>query len=268
MQPVVRALNVLMALAQHHGGMSLHELANALELPPSTVHRIVSVLEAEGYVLRTPTGRRFLLGRKVRALVAGTSSNYLQRAAQVELTRLNRSTQETVFVTEFIGSDVVCIAFLPGTRPLRLFVSLGTVLPLHAAASARIMLASLDDIEVRSKLTDYEFTAWTPRTIANEKALLLHLQKVRARGYDIDDDEMNDAAWAVAAPLRDLTGQVRAAVAVVAPVIHVLEPKRRDVLREEVLKTAAAVSVELGYDSSLAGAASLPSSLPLSRGSS
>ncbi len=247
MQPLVRALSVLMALAHEQGGMTLRELADVLELPPSTVHRLTGVLRSEGYIIRTPTGRRFLLGRKVRALVAGTSSSYVQQAAQAELARLNRVTEEAVFVAEFVGPEVVCIAFLPGKRPLRLFVSLGTSLPLHAAASARVMLASLDDVSARSLLQGYQFKAWTPRTITDEKALLRHLEQVRARGYDIDDDEMNDSAWAVAAPVRDLTGQVRATVAVVAPVSQVHEMRRREMLRAEVLTAAEIISTELGY---------------------
>lgn len=247
MQPVIRALNVLMALAQHEGGMALHELAAAVELPPSTVHRIVGVLESEDFLVRTPEGRRFLLGRKVRALAAGTSSHFVQAAARTELTRLNRATQEAVFVAEFVGHEVVCIAFLPGTRRLRLFVSLGTALPLHAAASARVLLAAQDDDTVRSLLQGYRFTAWTPRTLTSKKALLQHLQQVRVRGYDIDDDEMNDSAWAVAGPIRDLTGEVRAAVAVVAPVSQVHDEARRMMLRTEVLAAARAISIELGY---------------------
>jgi DNA-binding IclR family transcriptional regulator len=247
MQPIRRALNLLNVLAESDGGLTLQELASRMELPPSTVHRLASVLEEEGYLTRTPAEKRFMLGRRVRALVASTSSAFLQQAVQPELVRLNRSTQEAVFVAEFVGSEVVCIAFRPGTRPLRLFVSLGAALPPHAASSARVLYSSLDPDEVRTLLKDYEYTSWTPRTITREAQLLRHLELVRSRGYDIDDDEMNDSAWAVSAPVRDITGQVRAALAVVAPVSQVADPTRREMLLQEVLRGARNLSAELGF---------------------
>lgn len=247
MQPVRRVLNLLSVLAESGGGLTLQELAGRLELPPSTVHRLASVLEEEDFLIRTPTERRFMLGRRVRALVAGTSSAFLQQAVQPELARVNRSTQEAVFVAEFVGREVVCIAFRPGTRPLRLFVSLGASLPLHAASSARLLLSSLEPDTVLELLKDYEYTNWTPRTIRHEAQLLRHLDLIRDRGYDIDDDEMNDSAWAASAPVRDITGNVRAALTVVAPITQVNDPSRREMLLGEVLKGARNLSAELGH---------------------
>jgi DNA-binding IclR family transcriptional regulator len=258
MQPVRRALRVLATVAEHGGGLTLQELSLQMGLPPSTVHRLVAVLQSEGYLLRTPVERRYVLGHRVRSLVASTSSAFVQEAARSELARLNRATGEAVFVAEFVGPHVVCIAFLPGTRPLRLFVSLGAMMPLHAASSARVLLASLDPDEWGPLLKNYRYTSWTPRTITGEDELLRHLELVRSRGYDIDNDEMNDSGWGASAPIRDLHGRVRASVTVVAPIVHVQDPARREFLVAEVMRAAGAISAELGCgldDGSAANAA-------------
>ena len=247
MQPVRRALRVLATVAEHGGGLTLQELSLQMGLSPSTVHRLVAVLQSEGYLIRTPVEKRYVLGHRVRALVASTSSAFVQEAARSEMARLNRATGEAVFVAEFVGPQVVCIAFLPGTRPLRLFVSLGAIMPLHAASSARVLLASLDPDELRPLLKNHRYTSWTPRTITGEDELLRHLDLVRSRGYDIDNDEMNDSAWAASAPIRDLHGGVRAAVTLVAPVVHVQDPARREFLVAEVIRAAGAISAELGH---------------------
>lgn len=246
MQPVVRALRILTTVADNHGGLGLQELADALDLAPSTIHRLTGVLEQQGYLVRTPKDKRFLLGPAVRGLVASTSSEYLRRAAEPRLSQLNRLTGETTFLAELVGGQVVCFAILQGTRPLRLFVHLGRALPLHAAASARAILAFQDEETVSALLDTAEFTRWTPRTITDRAALEQHLRLVRDRGFDLCDDEMQNHEWAVAAPLRDLTGKVRASVAVAAPLASVAEASRRDALQVAVLEAAAEISAELG----------------------
>lgn len=246
MQPVVRALRILRAIADSSGGLALQELAETLDLPVSTVHRLISVLEAEKFVLRTPKGRRFLLGPAVRSLLASTSSDLLRRVAQPAMLRLNRSTGETVFLAELIGNEVICVAFSEGTKPLRLSVRLGHALPLHAAAAARVILGSLDEQEAASLLEGADFTRWTPRTITDPAELVRHLALVRERGYDVCDDEMDNHVWAVAAPIHDVSGSVRAALTIVAPLPTVGDAARRHDLQTTVLDAAAEVSAELG----------------------
>jgi IclR family acetate operon transcriptional repressor len=248
MQPVVRALGVLTCLADHGSGLGLQELADALGLPTSTVHRLTSVLADEGFIIRTRKGKRFMLGPAVRGLVASTSSDYVRRVAEPTIMRLNRATGETVFLVELVGKQVVCFAIAQGTRPLRLFVRLGSALPLHAAASARVLLAYLDEPSVSALLDETEFTQWTPRTITDPAELMRHLALVRDRGYDICDDEMQNHEWAVAAPLRDITGTVRGAIAVVAPLPAVSDAVRRIQLQAAVLEAAAEISTELGAE--------------------
>ena len=246
MQPVVRALRILRAIADSSGGLGLAELAETLELPVSTVHRLISVLEAEKFVLRTPKGKRFLLGPAVRSLLASTSSDLLRRVAQPAMLRLNRSTGETVFLAELVGNEVICVAFSEGTKQLRLSVRLGHALPLHAAAAARVILGSLDEQEAASLLEGVAFTRWTPHTITDRAELVRHLALVRERGYDVCDDEMDNHVWAVAAPIHELTGSVRAALTVVAPVPTVGDAARRLDLLNAAREAAAEVSAELG----------------------
>ncbi|MCU1615044.1 MAG: IclR family transcriptional regulator [Frankiales bacterium] len=252
MQPVVRALRVLTSLADHGGGLGLQELADLLGLPPSTVYRLTAVLIDEGFVVRTGQGKRFMLGAAVRRLVASTSSDYVRRVAEPTMARLNRATGETVFLAELVGKEAVCFAIMQGTRPLRMYVQLGSSLPLHAAASARVLLAHLDEVTAAALLDEVEFTQWTPRTITDRRELVRHLELIRDRGYDICDDEMENHVWAVAAPLRDIAGEVRAALAVVAPLPTVGDAERRAELQSAVVSAAAELSTELGAGQSQA----------------
>jgi len=151
----------------------------------------------------------------------------MRRVAEPIVADLNRTTDETVFFAELVGKLVVCFAIVQGTRPLRLFVDLGRALPSHAAASARVMLAHLDEASVAGLLADADFSQWTPKTIIDRATFVRHLALVRSRGYDVCDNEMPDHEWAVAAPLRDVTSKVRASIAVVAPLATVGDVARR-----------------------------------------
>lgn len=246
MQPVVRSLRLLTTLADNASGMTLQDLAEALELPISTVHRLATVLESEGYLLRTTKGKRFLLGPAVRRLVASTSSSYLRTVAEPVMTRLNRSTGQTVYLAELVGHEVICVAYLPGTDTLRFYVRLGRSLPLHASAGARMILSALPESEVRGLLDSATMDRLTEHTITDYSELLRHLETARRRRWDICDDEMESQVWAVAAPIHDLNDAVRAAVCIVAPISTLGDGAQRESLRDAVCTASLEISAELG----------------------
>jgi DNA-binding IclR family transcriptional regulator len=247
MQPVVRALRLLTALAQQKSALTLQELAELQGLPVSTVHRLVGVLQAEGYLARSRRGKLYFLGPAVRGLVSSMSSDVVRRIADPMVRQLNSSTGETVIMVELVGSEAVCFSIREGRRPLRMYVELGTKLPLHAASSARVLLSDFDNATARQLLESHgALQRWTERTIIDVDEVIEHLDLVRARGYDICDDEMENAIWAVAAPLVDASGAIRSAIAVVAPIQSVEDDERRSTLRDAVVLAAKRISDELG----------------------
>lgn len=247
MQPLVRALTILRTIAARQAGLTISDIASIVGLPISTTHRIVHVLQDEGFVIRTPVGKRYLIGPSARALISQTSGAYLRQASDTFAAELNRVTQETVFIAEPVGREVVCIAVLDGMRPLRFLVSLGGSLPLHAAAAARAILAWMPDID-RSRILDgLEYTRWTGRTITSPSELYRHLDETRVNGYDISDDELDDRAWAVGAPIFDSGNRVQASITVVAPLESTKDPAWRSNVIDLTVKAARDISAELGY---------------------
>lgn len=245
MQPVVRSLDILRTLAENGGGLTLQELADVMALPVSTTHRLTNVLKSQGYVTRTLRGKRMILGPAVGKLVASTSSEHLRTVADPVMTKLNRKTGETVFMAELVGHEITCVAFRPAIRPLKFFVELGRVMPLHAASSARSILAFLDAEEREQLLEDHEYTRWTERTIPDHDSLLTHLESVRKQGYDVCDDELEPDVWAVAAPLHDVNHEIRASLVLVTPLPAVRDETYRQELQHALLAAANEISGEL-----------------------
>jgi DNA-binding IclR family transcriptional regulator len=248
MQVVVRALRVLRALAPHTRGVSLQELHERLDIPVGSLHRVLATLVEQGFVARSPVNRRYFLGPDARQLaqplphqgaLLATPHDAVNGAAE--------STGETVFVTVLIGDRAVCVALSEGCHPLRLVVRIGQELPLHATAAARSLLAHLAPDAARRLLGTRTLTPFTPGTPVTVEAALEHLALIRARGYDVCDDELDRGVWGVAAPVFSSTGQPLASVTLAAPGLRMREPTVRAEAVRTVREAAGKMSAEFGY---------------------
>lgn len=248
MQPVVRALSVLRELAVHPEGMSLSNLAHALDVPQGSMHRLLGVLEDEEFVSRSPSNRRFFLGPAARQLNDENARHHaLLVPAHPALADAAGQSGETVFLTELIGGRAVCVSLVESTRPLRMFVRIGQEMPLHAAASARTLLADLPPEQARRLLTVRELPAYTAGTVTDPDELMNLLTLIRARGYDVCDDELDRGVWAISAPVRASTGAVVASVTLAGPSHRVTEPEHRDRCRDIVFQAAEKMAADLGW---------------------
>jgi len=255
MQPVVRALSILRTLAAHPEGMPLSALSGELDVPQGSMHRLLSVLEAEEFVSRSPTNRHFFLGPAARQLSDENARRHaLLVPAHPALAEAAERSGETVFLTELIGDRAVCVSLVESTHPLRMFVRIGQDMPLHAAASARTLLADLPPEQARRLLAGRKLTAYTAGTVTDPDELLEMLALIRARGYDVCDDELDRGVWAIAAPVRASTGRVVASVTLSGPGHRVTEPHHRDTYREIVFDAARAMAADLGWTEPQAGA--------------
>jgi DNA-binding IclR family transcriptional regulator len=248
MQVVVRALNILSCLGREPRGLTLGEIGERLELAGATAHRILAVLEAEQYVTRSSVTRKYFLGPAALELHEGAPlRNAPMFSGHPALTEAARVSGETVFLCEWTGGKVICVALEESEKPLRLFVRVGQSMPLHAAASARVLLAWRDEEEVLSALRSAGLSRYTPDTPSTVEAVLGHLQDIRDRGYDICSAELDENAWAVSAPVRTAAGVVVASVTLTAPEPRVGDQQAREGFAKLVLEAAHRMSTELGW---------------------
>ncbi|OZM79464.1 IclR family transcriptional regulator [Pseudonocardia sp. MH-G8] len=245
---VVRAVEVLNAVASTRGGRTLQELHDELDIPLGSLHRILATLSQSDYLRRSPVTKRYFVGRAARALGGGTgpaSARLVQPPPA--LVEAAAETGETAFLTELVGDVPVCVSIVEAEHPLRLFVRIGQEMPLHAAASSRAILAHLDEAAARTLLAGSapltEYTAGTPSEIEEVIAVL---REVRALGYAVCDNELDPNAWAVSAPIRDGEDRVSSSVTITAPGPRAADPDARARATRAVLRAADALSAELG----------------------
>lgn len=248
MQVIVRALSVLRLLAHRPGGLTLGEIGSELDLPIASAHRVVDVLEAERFISRSPTNRRFFLGPAVREMVQpeGSQQSLLVQPHDA-LVAASRKTGETVFLSEMVGSKAVCLTLAESRHPLRLFVRVGQEMPLNAAAAARVLLAWRDPDAIRRLLAAQRLVSYTEETPTEVESIVAHLQQVRSRGYDVCESELDLNVWAVAAPVRSSMGEVVASVTLAAPAQRVSENSKRDDAYRAVVDAADQMAADLGW---------------------
>jgi IclR family acetate operon transcriptional repressor len=231
----------------------LQELHERLGIPVGSMHRMLATLSEQGYVTRSPSNRRYFLGPAARQLSEQNRDGHGSLVApHPAVVSAAEDSGETVFLTELVGDRPVCIALVPGRHPLRLFVRIGQEMPLHAAASSRASLAYLSEDEARRLLAGHPLTAFTRDTPTTVDQVLEHLALVRARGYDVCDDELDRGVWAVSAPIFTSTGHVNASVTLAAAAARLRDPLKRTQATQLVLTAARAMSEELGFTGEVA----------------
>lgn len=246
---VTRALDILELFLAGDGTLSAPEITDRLALPRTTVHELVSTLAARNYLTPVPEQPgRYRLG--VRAYQLGSRyAEQLDLAAEGQ--RVARSVaetcDETVHVAILEGADVIYIAKVDSTHAVRMVSAAGRRLPAHCTSVGKMLLASLPGEELEALLPAEEsLPALTPDSITSPDALRAALAEAYERGVAIEHQESNPDVSCVAAPVRDSTGQVVAALSISVPVIR-WDRSRQSELEGLALKGAAELSGRLGH---------------------
>jgi IclR family pca regulon transcriptional regulator len=243
-QSLERGLAVIRAFDATHAELTLSEVAAATGVTRAAARRFLLTLAELGYV--RSEGRYFSLTARVLELgYAYLSSLSLPEVAEPHLEALAAEVNESSSVSVLDGQDVVYVARVPTSRIMTVVISVGTRFPAYATSMGKVLLAGLPDDELEVYLAAVRLEPLASRTVTSVAALRGELARVRAQGWALVNQELEDGLRAVAAPIRDRTGKVVAAVNVSAHASRTsLEVMRRDLL-PPMLKTAARIEADL-----------------------
>jgi len=247
---VRNAARLLRAFAPTDRDLGVSELATRLALPKSSVHRLLTALAAEGLVERTAPNGRYRLGLKLHELGAIVSSHLdLHEVVSPYLDDLRNRTGETVHVSILDAGEVVYVERRESSHTLRIFRRVGHRNHAHCTSSGKVLLAWLPSDERRQIYATHGLPPHTLHTITDPVLLEEELVRVRERGYAENINESELGASSVAAPIRDVSGSVIAAIAIAAPAARLSRDSMRR-LASEVVTAAERISAHLGYGGS------------------
>jgi len=220
-QVLQRASQILSCLEGESLGLSLGQIAKRVDLPRSTVQRIIGTLVDEGFVSHdTPQGR-VRLGPVLMRLAA-TARTDLTTIAHPYVEALSRELDETVDVAVLNGSNIMFIdQIVSPNRRLRAVSRIGAEYPAHSCASGKAILAYVNS-ELVQNIIEAGFEKFTDTTISKADALTKELESIRSAGVAFDHEEHTEGISAMAATIQDAYGNL-AAISIPMPSQRFLE---------------------------------------------
>ncbi|WP_285750729.1 IclR family transcriptional regulator C-terminal domain-containing protein [Lentzea sp. NBRC 105346] len=245
-QSLDRGLAVIKAFSAEHPALTLSDVARITGLTRAAARRFLHTLVELGYVRFD--GKLFSLRPRVLELgYAYLSSLSLPEVAQPHMEKLVASVQESCSMSVLDGEDVVYVARVPTKRIMTVSINVGTRFPAYATAMGRVLLAAQPAAWLSSYLSSVRLRPLTRNTIIDPVVLGETLSQVRAQGWALVDQELEEGLRSVAVPIRSSAGEVVAALNVSAhanrgnatTVVEDLLPELRDTARliEEDLRS-------------------------------
>jgi len=247
-QALERALDILDCFSFQNKEMSLSEVVNQTGLNKTTVKRLMANLTTRGYLQQDPKSKRYQLGMRLFELGGIVFSSFsLRKAAAYPMSRLQNATGATVLLGVMMEEQLVYIDKREGNGMIRISSDIGWRRPLHYGMLGMVLMASLNSKDVNKILKKYPLEAHTPFSITDEDAFSRCLEKIRKQGYVAEREEAVEGIMGIAAPIRDYSRRVVAALGVALPIVQ--GGRDDEILRIVglVRKACDEISDDLGY---------------------
>ena len=241
---LAKGLRVVELLAQH-GELSASRIAGYLETSRAASHRFLSTLRDLGYVEKTADGRFCLTFKVVELGMRKLEGFEIRRTAQPYMQALAEAFNETVNLGHWENGQVLHLHKINSTEILRLDVASGAVAPAYCTGLGKAMLAFQDPDELEAYLQSLSMVAMSPKTITSPGELKREMEKVRQRGYAVDDEELSLGLRCVGAPIFDHRGTASYALSVSGPSLR-MTPKKIKAIQARLVPICLELSRKIG----------------------
>ena len=226
--------------------LGVSELARKLDLGKSTVHRLLVTLTSERLLEQDPYSGKYRLGIAMHDLGQAVSRRLdLHEAVIPPMEQLRNTTGETVHTAVLDDREVVYVERLDSPQTLRLFLEVGRRNDAHSTATGKCLLAYLPEDELDRILKGWKLPAKTAHTITSQAKIRSELTEIRKRGYAENRHESGLGVISIAAPIRDLMGNVVASMSVAGPDTRMEAAMQNSI--QGVVQAAAIASHRLGF---------------------
>jgi IclR family KDG regulon transcriptional repressor len=219
MKSLRKAASILKLFGTDKRQWTLQEITDELGLHKSSVQRIVSTLEEEGF-LSSDGGRNRFYRVGLQMFILGNVAIQemdLARIAEPALKQLVEETQETAHLSIVEGGQCLYINKVACARSISVASKVGAKLPLHCIGVGKVLLSGMKEEEVDRIIMTLGLPQHTPKTITTRGALFKELERIRNQGFSVDNEEFEIGLRCVAAPITSPQGKLIAAISISGP---------------------------------------------------
>jgi IclR family transcriptional regulator, KDG regulon repressor len=245
---VANAMRLMKAFSDDDFEIGVSDLAKRLGLAKSTVHRLASTLVRERILERSPRDGKYRLGLVLFELGALVRRKMdVSAEARPQLKALMEKTGETVHLAVLDDYSVLYVNRIESRRAIRMGFGLGVRAPLHCTALGKALLAYQPEEFIEETIAR-GLPRRTAGTITSPHAFRQELAGIRARGYAVEDEEIEAGLRSIATVVRNDAGDVIAAIGIAGPA-HRMARKVLLSYARDLMAATDAVSRRLGYPS-------------------
>ena len=242
-QTIHRAISIIEHVSEH--ARTLNEIASHLDVHRSTALRQLQTLEEGRFVLRRSDGR-FAVGTRLLAIAQQALEGIdLRQIAAPHMRALQGQVGHTMHLAQLMGDEIIYIDKLDGTASVRMYSRVGRPASPHASGVGKVILAQLSSARREALLRNVDWVAHTPNTHTSLDTLTADLDRIKQRGWGVDDGEFEEFVNCIAVPVSNSTGDIIAGISITSiKVIASLNDLNK--FMPSLQQTAQAISRELG----------------------
>jgi DNA-binding IclR family transcriptional regulator len=212
---IFRAANILICLS--NGVNTLTDIASQCQLSKSSVHRLLKSLQEPQLVISDSVNHRYYLGPLIKQLASNpkTSNELLISTCLPEMEHLSQVSGETISLVIMTGIRIIMIYEIPSKHSLKVTEFRESTHPISLGATQKVLLALLDDFELKSMLAAIKKEKAVDMSPENQLLLSTQLKRIRQQGYAVSYGERITGVVGISAPIRNYTNPV--ALSIVGP---------------------------------------------------
>lgn len=232
------------------GELSISELSERLLMDKATVHRLVNTIKCAGFVYQNEENKKYSNSFKLLAMgnrvVDRTGIKHISTQMIKDLAE---KTGETINLGVRVGNHIVYVDKRESNSTIKVGLGIGVRVPSYCSGMGKAILAFTSDDVLQHILDSTSYQKFTEKSITDKSMILEEFQKIRERGYAIDDEEYVIGLVCLAAPIFDYHGNPVAAISVSSPKYRYDEGKHLHLYSNLVVDAAQKISRQLGHRS-------------------
>lgn len=208
-----RLLDIIEYFTPDNRETGVSEIGRQLGLHKSTVHRLLTCLEDRGFVDKNEDNSKYRLSSKFIGLGFMVLDNMeIKKEVNGEMEELAHKTHKTVHLSVKSGNEAMYLHKVENPNNVIRYSRVGKNLPMYCTAMGKVILSGFSEKDLRKYLETVKFQRFTDNTILNKEKLIQEIEKVRKKGYGIDNEELEIGLKCVAVPVLNNRGDIVAAI--------------------------------------------------------